>query len=85
MIDTPPKTERLIPLKDLLDLARLGQAMRKAQRRYFDGRKNGATHKQLNDFLRWAFDAERRFDEASARAMEREKVPLPGMEMADSG
>ena len=72
--DTNPtgKTVKLVPLAELTALARLVQAMRRAQAAYFRNRTDAD--------LRAARDAERRCDAAASAALEREKQIIPGME-----
>lgn len=60
------------PLAELLNVVRVGVAMRKAQRAYFE-KKTAAE-------LSAARDAERRFDAAAKDALAREQLKLPGMD-----
>lgn len=74
-----PKTVHLVPLSVLTDLARLGLAMRRAQRDFFEARKKNPGVRSDVEF-REAKDAERRFDTAVRDALARERVSLPGLE-----
>ncbi|HEX4614244.1 MAG TPA: hypothetical protein VH092_39115 [Urbifossiella sp.] len=72
------ETVHLVELAELLTLAKMGYAMRKAQRAYFDARKANQ-HVNATDRFLAARTAEVQFDRAVARALERERVGLPGM------
>lgn len=77
----PPEhgdTVKLVPLGELTALARLGIAMRKAQRAYFTKRKE-MPHVSADTEWREARNAERRFDDACTDALARERQQLPGM------
>jgi hypothetical protein len=80
---TPPngKTVRLVPLDDLVALARIVGDMRKAQRRYFEARKK-QPHVDHVGLLRESIDAERRCDAAVADAIGK-GATLPGMDEAE--
>jgi hypothetical protein len=76
------KTARLVPLADLVALARLGERMRKAQNRFFKQRRE---QPQMSDdtLLREARAVEREFDAAVAAAIARDKQPaLPDLDDA---
>jgi hypothetical protein len=77
-LNAPSETVHLVPLSDLVDLALKGQVMRKAQRAYFDAKAGHQSGSVLNQLMRQAKDAERRFDWAMKAALDREKVSLPG-------
>jgi hypothetical protein len=62
---------------ELVKLAQLGHAMRKAQRAYFDARKRQPHVKPVAE-LNASRDLERRFDAAVRDALTRERVELPG-------
>lgn len=72
------KTAVLVPLADMTKLARLGKAMLRAQRAYFDARR-ATPHVPASTKLRDALAAEKAFDAACDDALCRERVPLPGM------
>lgn len=73
------ETVRLVELSALTDLARLGAAMRRAQKAYFDAAKK-RPHTPPKEELLAAKAAEVRFDRAVAAALQRERACLPGME-----
>lgn len=66
-------------LAGLTALARLGAAMRKAQRRYFEQKKLFPGVSPTAEY-RAARDLERRFDAAVEDALNRDRQQLPGME-----
>lgn len=72
--DGPP-TVVLIPLGELLALARLGLLMRRTQREFFEARKR-CPHGRSDAEFRAAKDAERRFDAALTAALAREQPAL---------
>lgn len=72
------KTVALVPLADLVKLARLTRDMRRAQGKYFAARK-GQPHADHTALLRASIDAERRCDAAVADVLDR-GASLPGME-----
>lgn len=76
-------TVRLVPITELLDLAKLGQAMRRAQGAFFRARRL-QPHVPADDLFMAARAAEARFDQAVAAAMkqerERSRPGLPGIE-----
>lgn len=77
---TAPDTVALVPLAELLDLARLGKEMRRAQRAFFEQRKQNP-HTPATAALAAARDGERRFDAAIAKVLAREKRPsMPGLD-----
>jgi hypothetical protein len=76
---TPEKTVRMVLLSELTDLARLGAAMRRAQRDFFE-RKRQQPHVAHTPEFEAVRSLERRFDAACREALAREQVPLPGME-----
>ncbi|VTR95253.1 unnamed protein product [Gemmata massiliana] len=73
-----PETVVLVPLRELTDLARLGLRMRRAQKNFFQRRKE-QPHIPANTELRLARDAEDAFDQAARDALNREQGTLPGM------
>lgn len=77
-MSTPP-TGATVPLADLLALAALGAAMRKAQRAYFEMRKR-MPHSSADVEYRAARAAEKRFDSAVSDALARDRQSLPGLE-----
>ncbi len=82
-MSTPPDdtsdTVALVPLKELTDLARLGLAMMRAQRAYFDKRK-ATPHVPATSELHAAQRAEKTFKAAAETALNRERTSLPGMD-----
>ncbi len=68
----------LVPLADLVGLARLGQVMRKAQRNFYRLRKE-QPHVNHEAAFKAALSAENAFDSAAADALARERQTLPGM------
>src|SRR5438128_2076695 len=62
-LTTDPPTVKLVPIADVLRLAELGVAMRKAQRDYFQARKE-QPHCDHTTAYRAARSAESRFDAA---------------------
>lgn len=63
----------------LVELARLGAVMRRAQRAYFEKRRR-MPHVAHDAEWRAARDAEKRFDAAVIEALNSERPSLPGME-----
>lgn len=82
--DTSDDTAELVRLSELLTLARLGVAMRKAQRAYFTRRKALPMDPATAEY-RAARDAEQRFDAAAAAALNRQRQSLPGMGSEEVG
>lgn len=76
---TPNKTVATVPLSDLLAIAALGAAMRKAQRAYFKRRKD-TPYASADAEWRAARDLEKRFDSVVADALARDRQTIPGME-----
>lgn len=77
-------TVRLVPLSDLVELARLVVAMRKAQQAFFDKRK-ATPHVPADAEWRAARDLERRVDSAAADALARSRQTLPGFDLEPAG
>jgi len=73
-----------VPLGDLLGLAQLGAAMRKAQKAYFDHRKKFPGLSADTEY-RAARAAEKRFDSALEDALSRDRQSLPGFGAEEGG
>lgn len=78
-------TVALVPLSELVALARLGLAMRKAQRDYFDRKRSQPHMPVTGDVWRAVRDLEKRFDAVALDALNRERQCLPGMGGAEGG
>jgi hypothetical protein len=72
-------TPATVPIRDLLDFARLVKRMRDCQQDYFKARRE-QPHANLGRLFDAAKDAERRVDAAIAEALERDRRTIPGME-----
>lgn len=77
-VDRAGEAVRLVPLADLVALARLGLVMRKAQAAYFAARR-AKPYSAADSELRAAKHAEDRFDAEARAVMRREQGELPGM------
>jgi hypothetical protein len=75
------KTVLMVPLTELLELARLGHEMRRAQRLYWRRRRE-LPHAPADTELRAAKNAEDKFDAAVSSALARQRQTIPGMEAA---
>ena len=74
MIDDTDATVTLVPLRELLDLARVLLAMRASQKAYFAKRKASPTDPATAEY-RAARASEVRADAAIAAALNRERQP----------
>lgn len=74
------KTAKLVPLSDLVALAKLGKAMRDAQKEFF-AKRRAAPHAPADTELANARDTERRFDKAVAAALKQEQQALKGEQL----
>jgi hypothetical protein len=72
-------TVQLVELRELVELARVVLEMRKAQRAYFEARRE-RPHGDHTSAYRHARSLEVKVDSAAHAALAREQQSLPGME-----
>ena len=75
---TEPETVKFVPMRELTELARIGLEMRRAQRAYFDAKRERPNSDHSTAY-RYARQCEQRFERVAKDALAQEQQTLPGM------